>query len=93
MRERCRPPSGLAKRRATGAVFGFVTNALVDGCRVATALVPILQTAMDAGLVARRDPVVVAEWLSRLAITSVLAPPPGDLHAFLAELLVPALEP
>jgi AcrR family transcriptional regulator len=61
--------------------------------RIAAALVPILEAAIDAGVLAPRDPVVVAEWLSRIAVTAVVAPPPGDLHSFLAELLVPALAP
>ena len=48
---------------------------------------------MTAGQLARRDPRVLAEWLVRQTVTLILAPPEGDLHAFLAELLVPALTP
>lgn len=61
--------------------------------RVAAATVPMLQAAMDSGELAPRDPVVVAEWLVRLGMSLVLAPPPGDTASFLAELLVPALTP
>lgn len=61
--------------------------------RVAAVLVPLLEAAMDTGQLARRDPVVLAEWLTRVATTLVLAPPPGDVEAFLAELLIPALQP
>jgi hypothetical protein len=48
---------------------------------------------MVAGQLAPRDPRVVAEWLVRQTVTLILAPPAGDLHDFLAELLVPALTP
>lgn len=61
--------------------------------RVADVVAPLLEALMDAGQLARRDPRVVAEWLVRQTVTLILAPPSGDLHAFLAELLVPALTP
>jgi len=61
--------------------------------RIAAAMVPVLEAAMASGHLARRDPVVVAEWLARLGGSAVVAPPPGDLATFLAELLVPALTP
>jgi AcrR family transcriptional regulator len=60
--------------------------------RAATVIAPLLDTAMRAGQLARRDPIVVAEWLSRIGATVIVAPPPGDLRAFLREILVPALE-
>lgn len=61
--------------------------------RVADVVAPLLEALMDAGQLARRDARVVAEWLVRLTVTLILAPPPGDLRAFLAELIVPALAP
>jgi AcrR family transcriptional regulator len=61
--------------------------------RVADVVAPLLGSLMNAGHLARRDPRVVAEWLVRLTVTLILAPPPGDLRAFLAEVLVPALIP
>jgi AcrR family transcriptional regulator len=61
--------------------------------RVAAAITPLLDAAMAGGLLARRDPVVVAEWVVRLGVSLILAPPPGDLSRFIAELLVPALSP
>jgi AcrR family transcriptional regulator len=61
--------------------------------RVAAAITPLLDAAMTAGVLARRDPVVVAEWVVRLGVSLILAPPPGDLSRFIAELLVPALSP
>ncbi|HEX4905486.1 MAG TPA: TetR/AcrR family transcriptional regulator [Acidimicrobiales bacterium] len=61
--------------------------------RVVGAVAPLLSSAMDAGWLARRDPDVVADWLVRLAISLVLAPPKGPLADHLGELLVPALTP
>ena len=61
--------------------------------RVADVVAPLLEALMAAGQLARRDPRVVAEWLVRQTVTLILAPPPGDLRAHLAELLVPALTP
>jgi AcrR family transcriptional regulator len=61
--------------------------------RVADVVAPLLDALMSAGQLARRDPRVVAEWLVRQTVTLILAPPVGDLHDFLAELLVPALAP
>jgi AcrR family transcriptional regulator len=54
---------------------------------------PRLEAAMEAGDLARRDPAVVAQWLARITLSVVVAPPPGDVRAFLAEILVPALRP
>jgi|GEM_PF-687953 AcrR family transcriptional regulator len=61
--------------------------------RVADVVAPLLQTFMDSGRLARRDPRVTADWLVRQTVTLILAPPPGDLRAYVAELLVPALTP
>ncbi len=61
--------------------------------RVADVVAPLLQTFMDSGRLARRDPRVIADWLVRQTVTLILAPPPGDLRAYVAELLVPALTP
>lgn len=61
--------------------------------RVVGAVAPLLASAMDAGWLARRDPAVVADWLVRLSISLVLAPPARPLAEHLGELLVPALTP
>ena len=60
---------------------------------IAALLAPILQAAMDAGELARRDPRAVAQMLVRLCLSCLLAPPPGDVAATLSQLLVPALTP
>ncbi|MGH9184995.1 MAG: TetR/AcrR family transcriptional regulator, partial [Acidimicrobiales bacterium] len=56
-------------------------------------LAPLLRAGMKAGQLAQRDPVAVAEWLLRVGVSLVLVEPPGDLRAFLSELVVPALTP
>ncbi|MEJ5256335.1 MAG: TetR/AcrR family transcriptional regulator [Acidimicrobiales bacterium] len=61
--------------------------------RVTAAIAPLLDAAMAANQIATRDPGLLAESLVRLGITLILAPPPGDLDAFLAEVLVPTLKP
>jgi AcrR family transcriptional regulator len=61
--------------------------------RVATGLSPMLAAAMSAGVLAPREPNILAEWLIRLVVTLVLVPPKVDLGTFLSELLLPALTP
>ena len=60
---------------------------------MAAASTPVLQAAMDAGELASRDPERLAQMLVRLCLPLVLAPPPGDVTAVLAELLLPVLTP
>jgi hypothetical protein len=54
---------------------------------------PFLSAAMDAGLVRRQDPDLLAHWLLRLALSALVSPPPGDLTRALSSLLVPTLDP
>jgi AcrR family transcriptional regulator len=61
--------------------------------RLTELVAALLKPAMDGGFLAKRDPLVVAEWLVRIVLSLVLVPPRGDLGAFLAELLTPALAP
>ncbi|GAB2834001.1 hypothetical protein GCM10022221_36060 [Actinocorallia aurea] len=56
-------------------------------------MAPLVGLLVGRGAIADRDPVVVAEWLTRIAVTVVVAEPRGPLRRFLAELLVPALRP
>jgi len=60
---------------------------------VAAAGEPLLAAAMDAGTLARRDPGLMAQMLVRICMPLLLAPPPGDVRAALAEVLLPALRP
>jgi AcrR family transcriptional regulator len=61
--------------------------------RIAKMVTPLLDALMDSGELARRDSRVVAEWLVRQTVTLILAPPRGNLRAFLAEVVVPVLSP
>lgn len=56
-------------------------------------LEPMLATLVAAGAIADRDPVVLAQWLVRIAVSLILTPPPVELDRFLGEILVPALTP
>ena len=59
--------------------------------QIAVTIGPMFARAMDAGRFARRDPVVLAEWIARVGLSLLLAPPPGDLRVFLREILDPVL--
>ena len=65
--------------------------------RATAAFVPLVGLAMSTGAasgnLARRDPMVLAQWLVRITASLILIEPPGTLEDFLAELLVPALTP
>jgi AcrR family transcriptional regulator len=63
---------------------------LAQGVEVAA---PLLAASMTAGLIRRQDPDLLAHWLLRIALSALVAPPPGDLQAGLDALLLPALAP
>ena len=70
----------------------FVSRELPDLiARVSSMAVPVLEWAMDAGLVCRCDPVVLAEFLVRITLSLILAPPTGDLDGFLEFAVLPVL--
>jgi AcrR family transcriptional regulator len=70
----------------------FLTGAIPEAIRrIGVTLEPGLAAAMDLGLIARRDPIVLGEWLARIGISLLVAPSPGDLRTFLHEILDPAL--
>ncbi|HEX5367376.1 MAG TPA: TetR/AcrR family transcriptional regulator [Acidimicrobiales bacterium] len=72
----------------------FLTAELPDlVTRVSTIATPLLERAMRSGLVHRRDPAVLAEFLVRITISLVLAPPEVDTEAFLDEAVLPVLAP
>lgn len=60
---------------------------------VAAAATPLLEQAMAAGELARRDPAALAQMLVRLCMPLLLAPPAGDVRHLLTELLLPTLDP
>lgn len=61
--------------------------------RVASEIAPLLKWAMEHGSLASRDPVRLADWLVRAAVTLIVAPPPDDLEEFLSAMLLPTLVP
>ncbi|HMK99198.1 MAG TPA: TetR/AcrR family transcriptional regulator [Acidimicrobiales bacterium] len=64
---------------------------LVD--QAARAVTPLVSAAVEGGLLARRDPRRLAQWLGRVVAICILAPPPGDIEELLDEMLLPVLAP
>lgn len=79
------------ERDMIGSFVASDSHTLID--RGTTAIVPLIALAMEAGNLAKRDPVLTSQWILRIAATLILTPPPGDLEDFLAEFLLPALTP
>src|SRR3546814_9795502 len=44
---------------------------------------PFLAAAMDAGAIRRQNPELLAHWLLRISLATVVSPPPGDLRSAL----------
>lgn len=74
-----------------GMVVGATLPAIV---RHATRiLAPLLARAMDAGMVRRSDPQVLAEWVCRAGLTLIAAPSGSDPGELFREMLLPVVEP
>lgn len=71
----------------------LVTDLPEATAQIAEMVQPVLEVAMDAGLIARQDARALAGWLVRLAVVLILDPPPQPLRPFLEQLLLPALMP
>lgn len=70
----------------------IVVESLGDAVEtVKRVVIPWLRAGMDAGLVARRDPEIVAEWLTRVVLTLVTTPPTMETRVFLREVVGPLL--
>lgn len=63
---------------------------LAQGVEIAA---PLLTASMNAGLIRSQDPELLAHWLLRIALSALVAPPPGDLQPALDALLLPTLAP
>ncbi|MHB8437969.1 MAG: TetR/AcrR family transcriptional regulator [Acidimicrobiales bacterium] len=74
-----------------GDVMRRSASAAVDAA--AAIVTPLLADAIERGMVRRHDPGRLARWLGRIVAVLVVAPPPDDLDDFLAEMLLPVLEP
>lgn len=73
-------------------VAGYLASALPDLIAEVTTLTsPLLEGLMDRGLIARRDPRMLADFLVRITASLIVAPPPDDLVAYLRETLLPVL--
>ena len=65
--------------------------AFVDSA--AAVVTPLMASAMDRGMIRRRDPRRLAQWLGRVVAVLIVAPPPDDLDELLEEMLLPLLDP
>jgi AcrR family transcriptional regulator len=82
----------LTRELATMGV-GFLEN-LPSNVRALTGhLAPALATAMDAGLLAPRDPELLAEWLVRQCFSLAVAPSAYPPEVFFGEVVLPLLRP
>lgn len=61
--------------------------------QIGAALAPGLATAARFGFIAPVDAAGVAEWIARVGVTFMIAPPAGDLRVVLAAVLRPLLDP
>jgi AcrR family transcriptional regulator len=52
---------------------------------------PFLTAAMQLGIIGRGDVNLLAHWIIRVVLITLLAPPPGDLQQALDDLLLPRL--
>lgn len=73
-----------------GQVVATHFGTLVD--YAAAVVTPVVAAAMDRGMIGRRDPARLAQWMGRLVAVCILAPPSGDLDELLEEMLLPILE-
>lgn len=53
--------------------------------------VPLITMGTELGLIAKRDPTAIAEWLFRTIVSFVAIRPVADLRTTLAEVLIPTL--
>lgn len=86
-------PAYARVRDETELLAGLFSSrdALLDVMTIMMA--PPLALLVDAGVVRRHDPPLLAEWIARTLVMATLAPPTGDLEDVLVAMLLPALEP
>jgi AcrR family transcriptional regulator len=73
-----------------GRVMTSHFGALVD--YAAAVVTPLVGAAMQGGIIPRRDPARLAQWMGRVVAVCILAPPPSGLDELLEEMLLPVLE-
>jgi len=79
-------PDILGDLLTSGAIAGLVGQ-------IARLLTPVLQTAMDAGLIRASDPAMTADWIVRIVLVLTTVPAPDDeLEATVRFVLLPLLD-
>jgi AcrR family transcriptional regulator len=73
-----------------GLLVGAVPDVIA---RLSEVFATPVEVGMSLGLLANRDAAVVVEWCVRIGLSLLVAPPPGDLRAFLGAVLEPVLDP
>jgi len=74
-------------------VAGFMRDGIPGVLqRFTEVLGPLLGVAMDSGIVARRDPQVMTEWMVRMGLSLLFAPPRCEVRAFLSAGVRPLFE-
>lgn len=73
-----------------GVLVGAVPDVIA---RLSEVFAAPVEVGMALGVLADRDPEVIVEWCVRIGLSLLVAPPPGDLRAFLGTVLHPALDP
>ena len=64
-------------------VAGFMRDGIPGVLqRFTEVLGPLLKNAMGAGIVARRDPQLMTEWMVRMGLSLLFAPPRRDVRVF-----------
>ncbi len=74
-------------------VAGFMRDdvpAVIE--RFTDVLGPLLGVAMERGAVAQRDPRLMTEWMVRMCLSLLFAPPPIDLRLFLGQGIRPLFD-
>ena len=73
-----------------GLLVGAVPDVIA---RLSEVFATPVEVGMALGLLADRDAAVIVEWCVRIGLSLLVAPPPGNLRAFLAAVLEPVLDP
>ena len=90
---RSHPVVGKVLAHEPGVIGSFLVLHLPVILRRTNSLsAPLLEAVMEDGRLARQDPALLADWLSRIVMTTVIAPPPGPIRDHLAFGLRPLLE-
>jgi AcrR family transcriptional regulator len=93
--ERVREDPTIAKLLADEPelIAGFMRDGIPGVLQRFTEMLgPLLAAAMESGVVVRRDPLVMTEWMVRMGLSLLFAPPRSDLRRFLSAGVRPLFE-